>query len=141
MATAEEVQLAIRAGADAVGFVGAMPSSPRVIDDRTIARLAALVPPPIATFLLTSEVTAEAIARHVGRTHPSTVQIVSYIGTSEAARLAELLPAVRRVQVIHVEDEQVLGMIEGYAPHVHVSARFRATQPRRTAVWRHRPHA
>ncbi|HEV2442373.1 MAG TPA: phosphoribosylanthranilate isomerase [Steroidobacteraceae bacterium] len=119
MASAEEAQLAIRAGADAVGFVGAMPSGPRVIDDSTIAGLAALVPPPIATFLLTSEATAEAIARHVERTHPSTVQIVSYIGASEAAKLAELLPAVRRVQVIHVEDEQVFGLIEGYAPHVH----------------------
>lgn len=119
MASPEEVQLAIRAGADAVGLVGPMPSGPGVIDDATIARLAALVPPPIATFLLTSEVTAAAIALHVERTHPSTVQIVSHISTSESARLAELLPATRRVQVIHVEDERALAMIEGYAPHVH----------------------
>lgn len=119
MTSTEEVQLAIRAGADAVGFVGAIPSSPRAIDDATVSRLAALVPPPTATFLLTSEVTAEAIARHVDRTHPSTVQIVSHISTSESAKLAELLPAVRRVQVIHVEDERALAMIEGYAPHVH----------------------
>jgi phosphoribosylanthranilate isomerase len=119
MASAEEVQLAIRAGADAVGFVGAMPSSPRAIDDATIAGLVALVPPPISTFLLTSEVTATAIAAHVQRTHPSTVQIVSPISTSESAKLAELLPSTRRVQVIHIEDERALALIDGYAPHVH----------------------
>jgi len=119
MSSPEEVHLAIRAGADAVGLVGAMPSGPHVIDDGTIARLAAIVPPPIATFLLTSETTAAAIARHAELTHPSTVQIVSHISTSEAAKLCEVLPGVRRVQVIHVEDERALAMIEGYAPYVH----------------------
>jgi phosphoribosylanthranilate isomerase len=65
MASLEEAQLAIRAGADAVGFVGVKPASPRTIDDRTIAAIAARVPPPVATFLLTSERTAEGVARHV----------------------------------------------------------------------------
>jgi phosphoribosylanthranilate isomerase len=119
MASLEEAQIAIRAGADAVGLVGAMPSGPGAIDDRTIAEIAALVPPPIATFLLTAEVTAAAIARHVERTRPSTVQIVSHISAPEAAQLAELLPGTRRVQVIHVEDERALNMIESYAPYVH----------------------
>lgn len=119
MASREEVQLAIRAGADAVGFVGPMPSSSHSIDDRAIAKLAALVPPPIATFLLTSEVTAAGIARHVERTRASTVQIVSQITTSEAAELAQLLPATRRVQVVHVENEGVFELIAGYAPYVH----------------------
>lgn len=118
MASPEEVQLAIRAGADAVGFVGAMPTGSHSIDDDTIASLAAIVPPPIATFLLTSELTAAAIARHVERTHPCVVQIVPHISMAEAATLAGLLPGIRRVQVIHVEDERVLAMIEGYAPHV-----------------------
>jgi phosphoribosylanthranilate isomerase len=119
MASLEEAQLAIRSGADAVGLVGAMPSGPGAIDDRTIAAIAARVPPPIATFLLTSEVTAAAIARHVERTRPSTVQIVSHISTLESAQLAELSPGTRRVQVIHVEDERALDMAEGYAPYVH----------------------
>lgn len=119
MASLEEAQLAIRAGADAVGFVGPMPSGPRSLDDRAIAGLAALIPPPIATFLLTSEVTAAGIAQHVARTRPSTIQIVSYIGRAEAAKLAELLPGTRRVQVIHVEDARALSLIDEYAPHVH----------------------
>jgi phosphoribosylanthranilate isomerase len=77
------------------------------------------VPPPIATFLLTSEVTAAGIARHVARTRASTVQIVSQITTPEAAELAQLLPATRRVQVVHVENEGVFELNAGYAPYVH----------------------
>jgi hypothetical protein len=41
MASLEEAQLAIRAGADALGLAGAMLSEPGVIDDGTIAAIAA----------------------------------------------------------------------------------------------------
>jgi phosphoribosylanthranilate isomerase len=119
MTSLEETQLAIRAGADAVGFVGVRPPSPRTIDNRTIAAIAAMVPPPIATFLLTSECTAAGVAQHVLATGASTVQIVSHLGPSESEQLPKLLPTTRRVQVIHVESESALGLIDQYAPHVH----------------------
>ena len=119
MASLEEAQLAIRAGADAVGFVGVRPASPRAVDDRTITAIAALVPPPIATFLLTSECTAAGVARHVLATGVSTVQIVSHLSPSESEQLPKLLPTTRRVQVIHVESERALDLIDHYAPHVH----------------------
>ena len=50
-----EARLAIAQGADALGLVGTMPSGPGPIDDALIARIASRVPPPLATFLLTSE--------------------------------------------------------------------------------------
>jgi phosphoribosylanthranilate isomerase len=59
------------------------------------------------------------LAEHVRATGASTVQIVSHINAEESARLAALLPATRRVQVIHVEDASALDLIEVYAPHVH----------------------
>ncbi|MEO1161690.1 MAG: phosphoribosylanthranilate isomerase, partial [Pseudomonadota bacterium] len=46
-------------------------------------------------------------------------QIVSHIDEREAAGLARLQPNVRRVQVIHVEDQSALDLIPVYAPHVH----------------------
>ena len=119
IASRQEAQMAIDAGADALGLVATMPSGPGPISDRDIADIAAWVPPPVATFMLTAETTAEAILRHVERTRPSAVQIVSQIEQAEAARLAELQPQVRRVQVIHVEDTGVLDLIPVYAPHVH----------------------
>jgi len=119
IASRQEALCAIRAGADALGLVGAMPSGPGPIDDSLIAEIAAAAPPPISTFLLTSETTADAIAAHVERTRPSTVQIVSHIDPAEAARLAELIRDTRRVQVVHVEGADVLDLIPAYAPHVH----------------------
>lgn len=129
----EDAELAIEHGADALGLVGAMPSGPGVIDDATIAAIAGVVPPPIAAFLLTSQRTADAIAAHVARTGVSTVQVVSPIAAEEAARLAELLPTMRRVQVIHVEGAAALDLIGVYASHVHAflldSGRPRAAVP------------
>jgi phosphoribosylanthranilate isomerase len=88
-------------------------SSPRCcragpIPDAKIAEIAALVPPPIATFLLTSESTAEAISAHVRRTHTTAVQIVSPIDPAKSARIAALEPHVCCVQVIHVEGHSAL---------------------------------
>lgn len=111
--------MAIDAGADALGLVGAMPSGPGPISDQEIAAIAKNVPPPISTFLLTSELNAEKISNHVKATGTSTVQIVSHIEEKEAERLAQLQPYIRRVQVIHVENERVLDLIPVYAPHVH----------------------
>lgn len=119
IASMAEAQLAIAAGADALGLVGAMPSGPGPIADALIAEIAARVPPGISRFLLTSETRAEAIADHAVRCGTDTVQIVSHIDPGESARLARLLPHVRRVQVIHVEDGGALDRIRLYAPHVH----------------------
>jgi len=119
IASPDEARLAIAAGADALGLVGAMPSGPGVIDDVRIARIAAQVPPPIATFLLTARTSAEDIAAHVQATQPGTVQVVAHIAPAESQRLAQLLPHTRRVQVIHVEGPQALELIPAYAPFVH----------------------
>lgn len=119
IASVEEARLAIEMGADALGLVGAMPSGSGIIADATIAEVTSAAPPPVATFLLTSEQTAGGIAAHIRRTHPTTVQIVSHIDPTESARLAELEPHVRRVQVIHVEGPAVLDLIPAYTPYVH----------------------
>ena len=119
IASDEEARMAIAAGADALGLVGAMPSGPGPIPDDRIAAIAGLVPPPVATFLLTSETTAEAISAHTRATGPTAVQVVSHIDPAEAAALAALEPQVRRVQVIHVEGNDALDLIPLYAPHIH----------------------
>lgn len=119
IASVDEAQSAIEAGADALGLVARMPSGPGPIADELIAQVAAFVPPPVATFLLTAEVTADAIAAHVAMTSPTAVQVVSHIDPAEAKRLARLAPHVRRVQVVHVESQDALDLIPAYAPHVH----------------------
>ena len=119
IASPEEARAAIEAGADALGLVAHMPSGPGPIADAKIAEVTAVVPPPVATFLLTSETTADAISAHIRKTNPSVVQVVSHIEPAESARLAEIEPHVRRVQVIHVEGSDALELIPAYSPHVH----------------------
>ena len=57
--------MAIAAGADALGLVARMLSGLGPISDTALAGVTALVPPPVATFLLTSETTVDAIFTHV----------------------------------------------------------------------------
>jgi len=103
-----EARLAVSAGASALGLVGKMPSGPGVIDDGLIAEIAAIVPPPVATFLLTSETRADAIVDHVRRAGTNTVQLVDRVEAGAYATIRRALPQVKIVQVLHVADADVV---------------------------------
>ena len=83
-----------------------MPSGPGVIEDELIRSIAQSVPPPIATFLLTSETSADAIIAHHYRTFTNTIQIVDALMDEKYAELRRALPQVKIVQVVHVNNEQ-----------------------------------
>ncbi len=102
IASIDEARLAVAAGADALGLVSHMPSGPGVIPEPAIAAIAAAVPPPVATFLLTSATDPELIAGQQRRTGCSTLQLVDALPTGAHRRLRELLPGVKLVQVVHV---------------------------------------
>lgn len=113
-----EAALAVRAGADAIGLVGAMPSGPGSIADRLIAEIAASVPPPVATFLLTSETGPAAVVAHARRTNTSTLQLVDDVPVETYAAIRAELPGVRIVQVLHVESERSIADAERVSPLV-----------------------
>jgi phosphoribosylanthranilate isomerase len=115
-----EARLAIAHGADALGLVGTMPSGPGPIDDELIARVAAAVPPPLATFLLTSETAAEAIIAHARRCRTNTLQLVDRVADEVYPRLREALPGIKLVQVIHVAGEE--SVREALAAAAHADA-------------------
>jgi len=101
-----EAQTAIEAGASALGLVGPMPSGPGIITDELIFQIAKAVPPPIATFLLTSETSADEIIKHHQRTQTNTIQLVDALTTGTYTELKNALPGIKLVQVIHVLDER-----------------------------------
>ena len=101
-----EALTAVELGADAVGLVGKMPSGPGPISDELIGEIARAVPPPVATFLLTSETSASAIIKHQQRTNTSTIQIVDLLSDGTYSRIRESLPSIKIVQVIHVIDSE-----------------------------------
>jgi len=100
-----EANMAIDYGAAAIGLVSAMPSGPGTIGEQDIAEIAAAVPLPIRTFLLTSLTDATAIAAQHTRLGTTTLQLVDTVAANGLARLREYLPAVELVQVIHVVDD------------------------------------
>lgn len=113
-----EARMAVAAGASAVGLVARMPSGPGPIPEELIAEIAAAVPPPIATFLLTSHVEAEAIVAQHARCRTNTIQLTDALAIDGYARLRAALPGVKLVQVIHVIGQESVAEAVAVAPHV-----------------------
>ena len=104
IASIEEALTAIEYGASAIGLVGKMPSGPGPIEDEKIRLIAASIPPPIATFLLTSETEPEEIIKHHSRTLTNTIQLVDTLRKGSHEEIRRSLPSVKLVQVVHVAD-------------------------------------
>ena len=102
----KEASDAISFGASAIGLVGEMPSGLGPISDEEIREIAKTVPPRIATFLLTSQQTAQGIIDHHHRTKTNTIQIVDELKGRDYQTIREALTNVKLVQVIHVVGEE-----------------------------------
>jgi phosphoribosylanthranilate isomerase len=118
IADLSEARLAIAAGASALGLVSAMPSGPGPIAEEEITRIAAGVPRPTETFLLTALVQAEGIADQQRRCGTTAVQLVDRVEEPELRRLRRLLPETRIVQVIHVTGPESVDEARAAAPLV-----------------------
>jgi phosphoribosylanthranilate isomerase len=102
----DEAALAIEHGAAALGLVSAMPSGPGVISEEQIAEIAARVPPPVATFLLTARQDVKGIIEQQRRCRTKTIQIVDRLTHGSYDDLRRELPGISIVQVVHVVGEE-----------------------------------
>ena len=118
IASVEEARLAIECGASAVGLVSEMPSGPGVIDEALIAEIAARVPPPVATFLLTCKQDAASIIAQQRRCRVNTLQLCDRVPAGVYAELRAQLPGVSLVQVVHVTGEESFEEALTVAPQV-----------------------
>lgn len=118
IASPAEARLAVELGADALGLVSAMPSGPGPIPEERIAAIAAEVPAPTATFLLTCLRDVEAIAAQHARCGTTTLQLVDALERGTHADLRALVPGVELVQVIHVRGPASVEEAVAVAPHV-----------------------
>ncbi len=108
-----EAKIAIKMGASALGLVSEMPSGPGVISMETIKLIAASVPPPIATFLLTSKQNINVIIKQHNYCRTNTIQICDDLMIGTHKNLKEALPGIAIVQVIHVNgDESITEALE-----------------------------
>ena len=113
-----EAKLAIKYGADALGFVSAMPSGAGVIDEELIPQIVSTVPPPTATFLLTCRVKADEIISQILRCKTNTVQLVDRVESEVYHKIHQELPWIKIVQVIHINSKDSIKEAELISPSV-----------------------
>ena len=118
ISTTQEAAMAQAAGADLLGFVGAMPSGPGIITDQEAQSMIQTLPPGIASVTLTSAMTADAIIDQLTISQASTLQVVQHIDPNEYQQILEQKPNIKRIQVIHVEGDDALSLIERYEPWI-----------------------
>ena len=104
----DEAKTAIGYGASALGLVADMPSGPGIISDELILTISKMVPPSVATFMLTSATSANQIIEHHKLTLTNTIQIVDELKEGTYETIKKALPAIKIVQVIHVIDEKTV---------------------------------
>ena len=110
--------MAIDQGASAIGLVSAMPSGPGPIDESLIAEIAAVVPPGVASFLLTCKQDVDSIIDQQQRLGVNTIQICDRLVVGKYADLRTALPGISLVQVIHVTGPESVDEAQEIAPFV-----------------------
>jgi phosphoribosylanthranilate isomerase len=118
IASVEEAALAIDFGASAVGLVSAMPSGPGPISEERIAEIAATIPPPISSFLLTSRQDVDSIIAQQRRCRTNCIQLCDRLLTGSHRDLKSALPGISIVQVIHVTGPESVQEAIAVAPLV-----------------------
>jgi phosphoribosylanthranilate isomerase len=106
IASVDEAWMAIRAGASALGLVGPMPSGPGTLDEDQIAHIARVVPPGVATFMLTCRQDAAAIVEQHRRCRTNVIQLVDRLDSGTYADLRGAMPGIGLVQVVHVTGKE-----------------------------------
>lgn len=110
--------MAIDHGASALGLVSEMPNGPGPIAEDLIAEIAASIPPPIMSVLLTSRHSAASIIEQQRRTRASAIQIVDRLMHGAHHELRNALPGIRLIQVIHVRGNESVEEAVAVSPYV-----------------------
>jgi len=113
-----EAQLAITAGANAIGLVSAMPSGPGVISELEIAAITSVIPMENDTFLLTSKQNVEELVAQHQRCGTTAIQLCDSLQSRDLEKLKQQLPNVNLVQVLHVTGPEVFDQASELEPFI-----------------------
>ncbi|MBN3926996.1 phosphoribosylanthranilate isomerase [Nostoc sp. NMS4] len=119
ISSVEEANLAIHYGASALGLVSEMPSGPGMLFEGLIAQVAAIIPPTVSSFLLTSKVDTLGIVAQQRRLGVNTIQLCDRLQSGTHDDLRQALPGIAIVQVIHITGSESIDESVSIAPHVH----------------------
>jgi len=114
----DEALLAIKYGASALGLVSEMPSGPGVIKENLIGEIVKVIPPGVASFLLTSKTNAADIIAQQKKCGTNTLQLCDRVENGTYEKLKKELPGISIVQVIHVTGPESIDEAIAAARHV-----------------------
>ena len=104
-----DLRIAVRAGADAVGFIcGVTHFSEDALDEDRAAQLAALVPPFINRVLVTHLEEASAIVDLAERLGVDTIQVHGLVTQQTVRQVRKAAPGRRIVKAVHVTGEDAV---------------------------------
>lgn len=110
--------MAIEHGASALGLVSEMPSGPGPIPEDLIAQIAAVIPPSVSSFLLTSKQDTVSIVAQQRRCGVNTIQVCDRLQSGSYKDLRDAMPGIAIVQVIHITGNESIEEAVSVAPSV-----------------------
>ncbi|HRR06733.1 MAG TPA: phosphoribosylanthranilate isomerase, partial [Victivallales bacterium] len=119
--TEEDLQVAIKAGADAVGFlVGQLYASTDFILPGTAQRLSKILPPYISPVVVTHLIEADAILDIIKKTEIFNVQLHGGSSLADVKKIRDKLPeSAKIIMALHVIDNQIKPEPEDFIPYVN----------------------
>lgn len=109
-----EAGMAAGVGADLIGLVGPMPSGPGTLALGEASRIAMATDGMVRRVLLSAATSGNDLAREAAAVGADALQIVRHVPPETHSWLAENLPDVERIQVIHVEGPDAVDLIQAY---------------------------
>ena len=113
----EEADMAIDAGAHAIGLVSAMPSGPGVINEHVISEIIIHVQGRVTTVLLSAHVACADVVGQAQRLGPSVVQLVDAVTPATLDEIREHLPDTLLMPVLRVPEGSALETSQRLAFH------------------------
>ncbi len=109
----EDVEHAIKSGADAIGFIVGFPSTPRNLDLDKAEQLMKDIPKSIERVVVTNEDDQYLLYKIAEKLPITAIQLISHGSYSQEIR--EIFPGIQLIKVIHVEPETLIQSVSNFS--------------------------
>jgi len=115
----ESLQAAVKAGADAIGFVVRNTHlAEDAIEPDKAKELISLIPPFISTVAVTHLTDVDEIVGLVKHMEATTVQIHAYVPPEDVMLVRQRLKGIKIIKAVHVIDREAIRQARSFEPHV-----------------------
>ena len=117
LSTAEQVQAAVTAGADWVGFVH-FPPSPRHVSLEQAAALKRLLPPHIQSVIVVVDAEDMCLQEIIHTVAPDYIQLHGHESVQRVAAIRRCFPVQRFIKALAIRNGDDVARANAYIPHI-----------------------